>query len=78
MAEWNTAHTDFTKTLMQTLIRHYVKLVRIKREKQDSKCKQMLENIERTQLSTRDAEYLNRLWQEEMAMAFTDEKKICS
>jgi len=53
---------DFTKTLIQALIRHYGKLVRIEREKQDNKHKQMLENIKRTQLSTRDAEYPNRLW----------------
>jgi len=45
LAEWNTAHMDFTKTLIQTLIRHYEKLVRIEREKQDNKHKQMLENI---------------------------------
>ena len=53
LAEWNTAHMDFTKTLIQTLIRHYEKLVRIEREKQDNKHKQMLENVEQTQLSTR-------------------------
>ena len=75
LAEWNTAHMDFTKTLIQTLIRHYDKLVRIETEKQDNKRKQMLENIKWTQLSTRDAEYLNRLWQEETATAFTDAKK---
>ena len=61
LAEWNTAHMDFTETLIQTLIRHYDKLVRIETEKLDNKCKQMIENIERTQLSMRDAEYLNRL-----------------
>ena len=45
LAEWNTAHMDFTKTLIPTLIRHYDKLVRIETEKQDNKHKQMLENI---------------------------------
>ena len=45
LAEWNTAHMDFTKTLIQTLIRHYDKSVRIETEKQDNKHKQMLENI---------------------------------
>ena len=38
----------------------------------------MLENIEQTQLSTRDAEYLNRLWQEEMATTFADAKKYAA
>ena len=52
--------------------------MRIEREKQDNKRKQMLESIERTQLSTRDAEYLNRLEQEETATAFAEAKKICS
>ena len=56
LAEWSTAHTDFTRTLIQTLIRHYEKLVKIEREKQDSQRKQMLERIEQTQLSTKDAE----------------------
>jgi len=78
LAEWNTARMDFTRTLTQTLIRHYDKLVRIETEKQDNKCKQMLENIERTQLRMRDAEYLNRLWREEMATAFADEKKYAA
>ena len=35
----------FPKTLIQTLIRHYDKSVRIETEKQDNKHKQMLENI---------------------------------
>jgi len=78
LAEWNAAHMDFTKTLIQTLIRHCDKLVRIETEKQDNKRKKMLENIEQTQLSTRDAEYLNRLWRKETAMAFTDVKKYAA
>jgi len=78
LAEWSTAHTDFTRTLIQTLIRHYEKLVKIEREKQDSQRKQMLERIEQTQLSTKDAEYLNRLWKEETATAFADAKKYAA
>ena len=50
----------------------------IEREKQDNKHKQMLENIKQTQLSMRDVEYLNRLWWEEMAMAFADAKKYAT
>ena len=53
-------------------------MVRIETEKQDNKRKQTLENIEQTQLSMRDAEYLNRLWREETATAFTDAKKYAA
>jgi len=37
-----------------------------------------LEEIEQTQLSTKDAEYLNRLWKEETATAFADAKKYAA
>jgi len=33
LVEWNTAHMNFTKTLIQTLTRHYEKLMKIEREK---------------------------------------------
>jgi len=46
VAEWNTPHMDFTKTPIQTLIRHYDKLVRIETEKQDNKHKKQLRHLQ--------------------------------